>query len=549
MNANLDQRYTNSENGAYAFWIHGSIHHLLSSTLIPESDSRQIYIFDSDNELRNRMNVTGNPDVNSATMLNLQTMMHEVNPSVALLKTMEELSAEQPGGISDIRMIFRAEGTPDARRYNSPSAVDYTHQSVNQFRKEVLGDRTNNRGRSSFSNHADNSGSQSSSSSHVDKSPSQSSSPSHIDNDGAIQDESSVHVNTRTPDTTIRLTKNSKTYSFKPPVSCLTMPHTPKIQERDSRAILKNCALGIESLINKSEYTNTDEMKELKTNQKQQRDNMSLSKICGIMDFLRDALNYEFNELLAALWTHPILDSSDSTARHFASIIAYTLTDFHCNCKQPMNFTNNHERTPFVEFIVPMFKYLAKQTNLLGFSWCEKLVETQKYAQIEEVNFVIADVDKKYADGLGKLQNHESLFIESSSGITQENVNTLEDTLKLICECNGALFYILSQFNKCSFETALRRSTFGVQVIKNTLTLSKMNLKNATQWKFVELRSAIVPTKWDDRFEWVAMFELMASLYLKLIEQEQVIMDIKKENSGLEYVAAKDTFSARLNMH
>jgi hypothetical protein len=170
--------------------------------------------------------------------------------------------------------------------------------------------------------------------------------------------------------------------------------------------------------------------------------------------------------------------------------------------------------------------------------------------RLESLIFVLANADKKYADGLGKLQNYESLFIESSSDITQENVNhTLEDTLKLICECNGALFYILSQFIKCSFETALQRSTFGVQVIKNILTLSKMSLKDESQWKFVELRSAIVPTKWGDRFEWVTMFELLASLYLELIEQEQVIMDIKKENSGLGYVAAEDTFSARLNMH
>ncbi|KAI8077642.1 hypothetical protein BDF21DRAFT_341696, partial [Thamnidium elegans] len=85
----------------------------------------------------------------------------------------------------------------------------------------------------------------------------------------------------------------------------------------------------------------------------------------------------------------------------------------------------------------------------------------------------------KYADGLGRLNNHESLFIETSSGITRENVNhTLKDTLKFICECNGALFYVLSHLNNCNFQTALKRSTFGIQVIKNTITLSKINLKN-----------------------------------------------------------------------
>ncbi|CAO3677564.1 unnamed protein product [Rhizopus microsporus] len=88
-----------------------------------------------------------------------------------------------------------------------------------------------------------------------------------------------------------------------------------------------------------------------------------------------------------------------------------------------------------------MFEYLVKGTNLLGLSWCEKVVETQTYAQIAEVDFVPAE---------GKLNNYETLFIESSS-------YTLEDTLKSICD----LFYILSQFNKCSFQTALKRSLFG----------------------------------------------------------------------------------------
>ena len=72
-----------------------------------------------------------------------------------------------------------------------------------------------------------------------------------------------------------------------------------------------------------------------------------------------------------------------------------TLTDYHCNCKQPMAYNNNHERTPFVEYIIPMFKYLAKETNLLGFAWCEKLVETQKYAQIADVDYNLTEIKKK----------------------------------------------------------------------------------------------------------------------------------------------------------
>ncbi|KAI9273833.1 hypothetical protein EDC94DRAFT_510359, partial [Helicostylum pulchrum] len=210
-----------------------------------------------------------------------------------------------------------------------------------------------------------------------------------------------------------------------------------------------------------------------------QQSNTSLSTINGIMVYLDDLLSYNFNNFLPNIWTHKIHQSDNMKSKHFANITAYTLTDYHCNCKQPMVFNNNLEKTPFVEFVVPVFKYLAKETNLLGFSWCEKLTETQKYAQIAETNFVSANVDRKYADGLGKLNGYESLFIESSSGTVQKNVDhTLEDTLKLICECNDAFFYILSQSNRCSFQTALKRSTFGVQIIKNSITLSKMNLKN-----------------------------------------------------------------------
>lgn len=56
---------------------------------------------------------------------------------------------------------------------------------------------------------------------------------------------------------------------------------------------------------------------------------------------------------------------------------------------------------------------------MLVFSWCEKLVETQRYAQITEVDYESTNTDRKNADGLGKINNFEALFIESSSGLLQ----------------------------------------------------------------------------------------------------------------------------------
>ncbi|EPB92445.1 hypothetical protein HMPREF1544_00743, partial [Mucor circinelloides 1006PhL] len=59
-----DRRYANEEHGAYAFRIHGSVHHRKSLELISNSNNliqqprfAQIYIFDFANKLQNRLNV------------------------------------------------------------------------------------------------------------------------------------------------------------------------------------------------------------------------------------------------------------------------------------------------------------------------------------------------------------------------------------------------------------------------------------------------------------------------------------------------------------
>lgn len=130
MNANLDQAYANSLHGAYAFRIHGAVHHLISSSLLPENNDNhqpkfaQIYIFDAENELSNRINVAGNRTINESTMNSLQQMMHDFNPFVRSFKTMNEIASEQPGGIRDLKLILKAEGTPDSRRYNGPTGSE-----------------------------------------------------------------------------------------------------------------------------------------------------------------------------------------------------------------------------------------------------------------------------------------------------------------------------------------------------------------------------------------------------------------------------------------
>jgi hypothetical protein len=129
MNVDLDRRYANEKHGAYAFRIHGSVHHLISPELIPSSNNAiqqprfaQTYIFDSANELQNRLNVAGNSNVRPHIMQLLQKMMHDTCLFIDIFKTMKELSSEQPGDIENIQIIFRAESDTDIRRYSAPTA-------------------------------------------------------------------------------------------------------------------------------------------------------------------------------------------------------------------------------------------------------------------------------------------------------------------------------------------------------------------------------------------------------------------------------------------
>ena len=131
---NLDLNLANSRTGSYTFRIQGSPYHLIGSAIPSDNSSpkfAQIYIFDTEHELENRHAIAQNVD--RSTLLTIQNMMHRVNPFVAIFKNMTQIAAEQQSnndtlnqteGISsleNVKLVFRAEGVPDRRRYNRPT--------------------------------------------------------------------------------------------------------------------------------------------------------------------------------------------------------------------------------------------------------------------------------------------------------------------------------------------------------------------------------------------------------------------------------------------
>lgn len=147
-----------------------------------------------------------------------------------------------------------------------------------------------------------------------------------------------------------------------------------------------------------------------------------------------------------------------------------------------------------------MFKYFSQETNLMEFCWCEKDSESYNMASLESNRFVFSYSSRVNADALGRntTTRNEDFFIESSSGFEKEKINhSLDDTLKLLAECSNALLHTIKDNKKASIDNVTKKCTFGVQIIKRTLTLTKMTLSKSGRWKLVELRSASMGVTWE----------------------------------------------------
>lgn len=339
------------------------------------------------------------------------------------------------------------------------------------------------------------------------------------------------------------LDKSEKKFTIFHPTAYLISPIKPKIQKVDREAINDFCDIAMEFLINTKGHENDEAIKEYKIYAEERKTLASFDLFPGVRDFINDAMNADEEGFVKVLWNNQIRLNATGYARTMMDIISYTLTDFSSNCKQQLSNINNHERTPFVKYIIPMFKYFSQETKLIEFCWCEKGLETQDMALLENNDFVIS---------LGKntMTDNEEFFIECSSGFEREKVNhSLDDTLKLLVECSNSLLGTIKQNKTASIDTMTKKCSLGIQVIKQTLTLTKMTLSKSGKWKLVEMRSARVPTSWQLRANWNPLFEMLATIYHELLEQRKLDIQITNEVCGLVKLPSKSVIDHFVNMN
>lgn len=77
-------------------------------------------------------------------------------------------------------------------------------------------------------------------------------------------------------------------------------------------------------------------------------------------------------------------------------LLRYILSDYHANCSKPSYIVIPNERTPFAEYIIPIFKYFSASTKLLSFIWCEKGSPSNK-----QLMLCLFESQRKLLDGIG----------------------------------------------------------------------------------------------------------------------------------------------------
>ncbi|SAM00693.1 hypothetical protein [Absidia glauca] len=137
-------------------------------------------------------------------------------------------------------------------------------------------------------------------------------------------------------------------------------------------------------------------------------------------------------------------------------LVDFSLTDFWGTCCQS-SFRQDHERSFWAERIIPFFKYFGVSSSVL-FSWCE--------------DHCIAYSDNQKTPGAWNT-NTKNYMRMGLVGATTEN---LEDSMKLINIMVSTLNIAISSKLDTKLETVLGLAVFGVQLIRNRLTLLKTTL-------------------------------------------------------------------------
>ncbi|CAG8661536.1 18179_t:CDS:2 [Rhizophagus irregularis] len=110
-------------SGLSNFTIHGQVYHFIGSLLPNEGEApkfAQLYIYDTENEMNNRLNIMQNVDV--TILQNLQNMLDVANPYIQVFRQARDII--QASETSDVSMVIHGDCTKNLHRYEAPTSSD-----------------------------------------------------------------------------------------------------------------------------------------------------------------------------------------------------------------------------------------------------------------------------------------------------------------------------------------------------------------------------------------------------------------------------------------
>ncbi|KAI8139086.1 hypothetical protein BJV82DRAFT_273673 [Fennellomyces sp. T-0311] len=245
--------------------------------------------------------------------------------------------------------------------------------------------------------------------------------------------------------------------------------------------------------------------------QKKNRSLVDLDVFSYVKHVLQDITYADFPE---ALWAEHVT-CSDS-ADMFIKVIKYVMTGFHLLSHSTVYPTTDHERTFFVEYVIPGLMAISKMSDSFDFFWCEFEMQSVKEMDMVDKDFNLMKTQHRFIDALGKMtagSEMEVVIVEASSGpFAEKIVHSIEDTLKTFECATASLSTIAAKYRHASITTLKKLHVSSIHLIKNKMTLSTISLNNAYSRRRMDLRAAEIPTKWIDRINMLRYFELLATL-------------------------------------
>lgn len=114
--------------------------------------------------------------------------------------------------------------------------------------------------------------------------------------------------------------------------------------------------------------TSTIIKEEYNRNLNDQDENKCLKQFPRVQEFLLRAISEEYASFLKTVMYYEVNDIPNDEAKAI-KLLKYILIDYNANCEKPPYYTQANERTPYCEYVIPIFKYFSAVYKSLTFMW------------------------------------------------------------------------------------------------------------------------------------------------------------------------------------